>query len=285
MKIDPTPEEEAVWRLLLDMGRAFSEEAAQRNVNVALKGGSGLKLSLGLERPSTDLDFEGTMGNRGALGMARHAAKRMGERWENVRIWRKGWRWVLSPGTIEVSAREKATGRQVRTKIDYRAMGSRPGIPKEFEPNDTEMLSGIRIYKARPLVERKLHALIGPGARRAARDGFDAWWLRRHAPEHITAEEGLALDRWEQTVLPGGEQHEDWKGLAARDEVLGRHGWTAICSDRQSTLRAELIAEGQRQNQQRRHEQSRRSARERERTDRPEPQERPSTRNRGERER
>ena len=72
---------------------------------------------------------------------------------------------------------------------------------------------------------------------------------------------------------------------ALEEENLGRHGWTAICSDRQSTLSAELIAEGQRQNQQRRHEQSRRSARERERTDRPEPQERPSTRNRGERER
>ena len=267
------------------MGRAFSEEATQHNVDVALKGGSGLKLSLGLERPSTDLDFEGTMGERGALRMARHAAKRMSARWENIRIWRKGWRWVLSPGTVEVSAREKATGRQVRTKIDYRAMGSRPGIPKEFDPNDTEMLSGIRIYKARPLVERKLHALIGPGAREAARDGFDAWWLRAHTPEHITAEEGIALDHWEQRVLPNGEKHEDWKELAADDQILRRHGWVAICRDRQSTVRAELIAEGQKQNQQSRREQSRRSARTRDPADRREPQKRASTRSRGERER
>ena len=231
MRIKPTEQEEAIWRLLVDLGQGFCEEAAKERADVALKGGTALKISLGLGRPSTDLDFEGTMRARRALRIAKGAAKRIEDRWTEIRITRKAWRWLLSPGTIEVSATERSTGRRVQTKIDYRSMGSRRGIPEKFEGDDTEVKKGIRIYKPDILVERKLAALIGPTKRRAARDGFDALWLRREAKQHMSPAQQRGVEQWATQAGPGGNEYDVWKRLASRDEVLKRWGWDKICEE------------------------------------------------------
>ena len=97
MRIKPTEQEEAIWRLLVDLAQAFCKEAAKERADVALKGGTALKISLGLGRPSTDLDFEGTMRARRALRVAKRAAKRIEDRWTEIRITRESMEMATVP--------------------------------------------------------------------------------------------------------------------------------------------------------------------------------------------
>ena len=80
-------------------------------------------------------------------------------------------------------------------------------------------------------MERKLAALIGPTKREAARDGFDALWLRLEAKQHMSPAQQRGVEQWAKQAGPGGNEYEDWKRLASRDDVLKRWGWDKICEE------------------------------------------------------
>ena len=113
-----TTEEVEREQLVKRIGNKFQELMDKQSNACALKGGTAMRLSLGLPRPSTDLDFEGQhrVRMRRTVRQATEAAApgrrhRVGRDW----LWR---------GTVQVKATNPTTGNPVRTTIDYRRAGS-----------------------------------------------------------------------------------------------------------------------------------------------------------------
>ena len=97
---------------LQKIGRGFQAELDERKIPCALKGGTALRLRLGLPRPSTDLDFEGNKRVH-VRKTAIRALARSGMRQE----YRIGINW-FKIGTVRLSPRGTRQGTTARGQID-----------------------------------------------------------------------------------------------------------------------------------------------------------------------
>ena len=107
-----------LWRL----AAAFQTLMDDARNPCALKGGTALRFQAELSRPSTDLDFEGDqpISVRKTLVKAVAAAAPEGR----YRIGRD----FLWRGTVGMTLHDSEAG-DVRSAVDYRKTGSRPGMP------------------------------------------------------------------------------------------------------------------------------------------------------------
>ena len=131
-----------------------------------MKGGTALRFTLGLPRPSMDLDFEGEkpIWLRWTVKKAIKTAF-PGERY------RVGFD-LTRVGTIPIRPPRKRAGRTPNLGIDYRETGSMNDMPECIPLEACTQHEGIQIYKPDALVHRKLATLIGPSPREKARDNL-----------------------------------------------------------------------------------------------------------------
>ena len=162
------------------IGRAFQAEMDAQANPCALKGGTALRFTLGLPRPSTDLDFEGD--NRIQVKKSLKRALRNGLRGEKYTV---GLDWGKL-GTIKLRRAGWSRRGRPRLKIDYRLTGTFPGMPARTPLDKTELRDGIRSYKANELVKRKLQTIIGDSPRVLPRDVYDTGWIATVHPDLIT---------------------------------------------------------------------------------------------------
>ena len=187
------PGEAARERDLYEIGRAFQDNMNDRNIPCALKGGSALRLQLGISRPSTDLDFEGDqpihVRKATAAAVARAGLQK---------DYRVGLNW-LKIGTVRLTPRRTRKTTTAEAHIDYRTMGTRQNMPKRVDPERCEHVHGIQVYNARELIQRKLQTIIGNSPREKARDIYDAGWIVSNHPELIEKQDCRALKEWAES--------------------------------------------------------------------------------------
>ena len=184
------PDEREREELMKRLGKSFQDEMDAQGNACALKGGTAMRLSMGLPRPSTDLDFEGQKRIRVRKTVQQAtAAAAPGQQHRVTRHW-------LRPGTVGIEVRNRESGKTIETTIDYRRAGSRASIPARIDTSKCNRIHGMNVYKNAELAERKLHTVIGQTARRKPRDLYDAGWLIHERPELISNESTKKLKEW-----------------------------------------------------------------------------------------
>ena len=130
-----------LWRL----AGAFQTLMDEARNPCALKGGTALRFQTGLSRPSTDLNFEGDepVSVRKTLVKAVAAAAPQGQ----YRIGRD----FLCRGTVGMTLHDAQAG-DVRSAVDYRKTGSRPGMPEKVPLERCDRVRGTNIYTPSELV-------------------------------------------------------------------------------------------------------------------------------------
>ena len=198
-----------LWRLAAAF-QALMDEA--RNP-CALKGGTALRFQAGLNRPSTDLDFEGDERISVRKTLAKAVAAAAPE--SSYRIGRD----FLWRGTVATTVRDAEAG-SVRSAVDYRKTGSRPGMPKRVPLERCERVRGINMYTPNELVRRKLHTIVGAQPRRLARDIYDAAWIVSERPDLLQQADAARLRAWIENVTP--RRREQLQNRLQQEEVTAR---------------------------------------------------------------
>ena len=176
--------------LLKRLGRSFQDLMDARNNPCALKGGTAMRLGMGLPRPSEDLDFEGDQ--RIAVRKTIVDAVNAAFPEEECRV---GWDWFRR-GTVQITVGDEASRNRTRITIDYRVAGSMPSMPARVDIERCTRLHGMNVYKGVHLTERKLNTMIGERPRRKNRDVYDTGWLVHERPEFISSYSAARLKDW-----------------------------------------------------------------------------------------
>ena len=184
-----------LWRL----AGAFQTLMDEARNPCALKGGTALRFQTGLSRPSTDLNFEGDepVSVRKTLVKAVAAAAPQGQ----YRIGRD----FLCRGTVGMTLHDAQAG-DVRSAVDYRKTGSRPGMPEKVPLERCDRVRGTNIYTPSELVSRKLHTIVGAQPRQLGRDIYDAAWIVSERPDLLQQAEAAKLRKWIENVTPRRRQ-------------------------------------------------------------------------------
>ena len=199
---------------LLQLAKAFAAEMRNQENTYAMKGGTALRFTLGLPRPSMDLDFEGEkpIWLRWTVKKAIKTAF-PGERY------RVGFD-LTRVGTIPIRPPRKRAGTTPNLGIDYRETGSMNDMPECIPLEACTQHEGIQIYKPDALVHRKLATLIGPSPREKARDIYDAGWLVTERPALIGKEDRGTLQAW--LAAKSHEEVGSLKEKLKEDAITGR---------------------------------------------------------------
>ena len=198
------------------LARAVSETLEEMKIPHAMKGGTALKISKGLTRPSTDVDFE-IESSRDAEEVIRRAFEKI-PGWEEVKVPRQ---MTMGIGT-EISAKRKGSDNTVKTKLDLVPVGTFDKEDKDIPRDRTVSIEGIRIWTFEELAERKLRALVGKQRRKEARDVYDAAYLMENHPEVIREETWSKLEQWIDTILKNKREKQAWTRRFERDDVMKR---------------------------------------------------------------
>ena len=213
-KIPFTPEEVTRDEDLKRIGRAYQAEMDRQDNPCALKGGTALRLKIGLPRPSTDLDFEGDAPVN-LRKSVRNAIEQAGLT-NNYRVgvnW--GWR-----GTVRIRPARTGLAGSGPTRLDYRRTGTRPNMPERVPLDKCERVDGILIYNDDELIRRKLATVVGDKPRWKARDIYDAGWIVTEHADLIGVQERRALKKWmASTTRAAVNQIKD---RMRRDSVIRR---------------------------------------------------------------
>ena len=233
-----------LWRL----ATAFQEEMDKQQNPCVLKGGTALRFRLQLARPSSDLDFEGERPVSVRKTLLKAVAA-IGST-EQCRIGRD----ILWRGTITMNLRDPEAG-WIRSAVDYRRTGSRPGMPDNVPLNQCERLGKINIYRADELISRKLQTLIGERPRQKARDIYDAAWIVSREAGLVRGTDAAKLAQWLKRIT--SEKRQQLQQRLQQEELTKRVDKSEVW---------EALESGVRGLSQNRHEPSARRSRETNRT-------------------
>lgn len=215
-----TAEQTALYRLLIPLAAALDAETKDRGHRAAMKGGTALKLTLGLTRPSTDIDFDTSFPDRMALSVVRGAVARRNERWQSARVWQRLVTRLARPGNTRVEVKDTKTGTSLRTRVECRQFGTMPGNERGYRPHEIIRVEGIDIYDRRALIDRKLGAIIGPSPRSKARDVYDLVWLRAVHRNAITPKQLDAMTQWRERMRRNNPTTRDLAREFNRDTTM-----------------------------------------------------------------
>ena len=216
--------------ILKRIGAAVQAEMDRRGNPCALKGGTALRFTLGLPRPSTDLDFEGDHG----VNIRKALTKALATAFPSDRYWighDPFWR-----GTVRVRIWDGRHAGWLDATVDYRRTGSRANMPAKVPLDRCERLHGMNIYAGPELVHRKLATMVGERPRRAARDIYDTGWIATEHPELIGPEDAEKLQSWLSNLGP--PETDELKTRLQREEVTGRISTTAVWTALETAIRA-----------------------------------------------
>ena len=195
--IEYTPAEMVRQEELVKLGREFAREMRDVGNRYALKGGTALVLTVGLPRPSMDLDFEGETAIR-----QRQVVKRALKRAFPGKRYRVGFDW-LRIGKLEITRPRRLWGPRETMDLDYRYTGAADNNPVVVPIEACTDYKGITTYKPEPLVHKKLETLVGSSPRELPRDIYDAGWLVTHRPELVGTANEEKLKIWINSKTPG----------------------------------------------------------------------------------
>ena len=197
-------------RLLLEIAREYAR-TYQRRSAAPLIGGTALKVVLGIDRPTTDLDFARSSPRRNiardevAPIMERLTKRKIEAKTEdnNHRTWltgrRRWWQGAIELKVDEVQALPEHAGRETTIR-------------------------GIRTYDERTLVALKIRT-VRPGrasvGRAKGRDLYDCAWIAQNRPELIT-DEDLEILKELTELEPTNERVRRWKEDFKTDPVMRR---------------------------------------------------------------
>ena len=108
-EITLTDEERRREALMKRLGESFQNAMVAQDNACALKGGTAMRLSMGLPRPSTDLDFEGQR----RIQVRKTVQQAIAAAAPNRRS-RVGRDW-LHPGTVTIKVRDHESGETIET--------------------------------------------------------------------------------------------------------------------------------------------------------------------------
>ena len=100
-------------------------------------------------------------------------------------------------------------------------MGTFAGMPARIPLEETELRDGVRRYKPKELVARKLQTIIGVSPRVLPRDVYDTGWIATMHPELITRTDAQKLKDWLQGTIERGAV-DDIKAKLKKDAVTRR---------------------------------------------------------------
>lgn len=187
--INPEPSEQALMEVLAVIVRQLATHRQLRGsphgqAPLAVKGGTGLVMGLGLTRPSTDLDIDVSKRSLTPSALADAVREIVGElpdvNLERCDVKQHG------RGYMRLWFRKEGLDARVETKIDMlvcdggRAHPQWEARPNGIDPNSVNWVGGAPIYKKNVLIAKKLNTLIGERTRQQARDLYDAAWILCH---------------------------------------------------------------------------------------------------------
>lgn len=157
------------------IGREFQKGMDEQGNPCALKGGTAMRVGMKLPRPSTDLDFEGEQQVAVRKTVQTAVARALPGRNHQV-----GRNWLLR-GAVRITNPNTRS----QASVDYRVLGSRPGMPDRIDESKCRRTDGLKLYNDKELVERKLQTIVGSAPRRKPRDLYDAGWIVHEHPELV----------------------------------------------------------------------------------------------------
>lgn len=227
--IMPEPDEQALMEVLKEIVRQLAKHRVLRGTPngeapLAVKGGTGMVMGLGLTRPSTDLDIDVSRrsltptalavavreiaGGLPGVAVERCDVKQHGRGY--IRLWfkREGW-----------------DGR-IQTKIDMQVCdggqrhAQRMARPNGIDPESVDWVQGAPIYRSDVLIAKKLDTLVGENARQQARDLYDAAWILCNHPQSVPHESLNRLDAYINNL--SSNEEAQWDRLFMQDYIMSR---------------------------------------------------------------
>ena len=227
--IQSEPDEQTLMEVLKEIARKLAKHRVLRGhphgeAPLAVKGGTGMVMSLGLTRPSTDLDID--VSRRGLTPTALSGAVREiagglpGFAVERCDVKQHG------RGYIRLWIRREGREGRIQTKIDMQVCDGRQAHPHRaarpngIDPSNVDSVHGAPIYRSDILIAKKLNALIGENARQQARDLYDAAWILSNHPQSVPHESLRRLDAYISGL--SANEEAQWERLFMQDYVMSR---------------------------------------------------------------
>ena len=231
--IIPTKGEQALMDMLTFVARRLSTHQMLRGspagqAPIAVKGGTGLALGLGLTRPSTDLDIDVSKRNLTQPVLA-DAVHDILQKAPNITVERCDVK-QHGHGYMRLWVHADGISRRLETKIDMQVCDGGRGHPKweprptGINPDHVTLTNGMSIYKPEFLIPKKLNTLIGARARRKARDIYDAAWILCHYPDAVPKQSLERLQTFAASLSSLDEQM--WQRAFTRDDIMTRADFT-----------------------------------------------------------
>ena len=250
--IHPEPTEQALMDVLAVIARQLATHrllsgSPHGQAPLAVKGGTGLVMGLGLTRPSTDLDIDVSKRSLTPVALADAVREILGGlpgiEVERCDVKQHG------RGYMRLWFRREDLDARFETKIDMqvcdggRAHPQWEARPNGIAPSSVNWVDGAPIYKRDVLIAKKLNTLVGQRARQQARDLYDAAWILCHHPQCVARDNLRSLDEYANRLSPAEESQ--WEALFSDDPIMSRadftETWTVLTERLDALLRPRFI--------------------------------------------
>ena len=223
------PDEQALMEVLKEIAHQLANHRVLRGAPngeapLAVKGGTGMVIGLGLTRPSTDLDIDVSKRSLtpAALSVAvREIADSLpGFAVERCDVKQHG------RGYIRLWIKRKGRDGRFQSKIDMQVCDGRQAHPRGVArpngicPESVDWVQGAPIYREDVLIAKKLNTLVGENARQQARDLYDAAWILCNHPQSVSHESLHRLDAYINNL--SSSEEAQWERLFKQDYIMSR---------------------------------------------------------------
>ena len=195
---------------------------------LAIKGGTGMVMGLGLTRPSTDLDIDVSKRSLTPVALS-DAVREIAGGLPGITVERCDVK-QHGRGYMRLWLRREGLDGRLQTKIDMQVCdGGRTNKrwearPNGIDPNNVDWVEGAPIYRSDVLVTKKLNTLVGENTRQQARDLYDAAWILCNRPQCVALESLRRLDAYANNLSPIAESQ--WDRLFSQDPIMSRADFT-----------------------------------------------------------
>ena len=231
--IRPEPGEQALMDILAAIARRLATHRLFRGsppgeAPLAVKGGTGLVMGLGLTRPSTDLDIDVSKRSLTSAALA-DAVREIAGGLPGIVVERCDVK-QHGRGFMRLWLRREGLDGRLETKIDMqvcdggRAHSHWEARPNGIDPDSVAWVDGAPIYRRDVLIAKKLNTLVGERVRQQARDLYDAAWILCRHPQCVARESLRRLDAYANSLSPIAESQ--WERLFSRDAIMSRADFT-----------------------------------------------------------
>ena len=231
--IKPEPGEQALMDALTAIAHQLAthrlfHDSPPGEAPLAVKGGTGMVMGLGLTRPSTDLDIDVSKRSLTPAALA-DAVREIAGGLPGIAVERCDVK-QHGRGYMRLWMRREELEDMLETKIDMqvcdggRAHPHWEARPNGIDPNSVAWVDGAPIYKRDVLIAKKLNTLVGEHTRQQARDLYDAAWILCNHPQCVARDSLRRLDAYANNLSPNEESN--WETLFSEDPIMSRADFT-----------------------------------------------------------